>query len=72
MSAETTAAERDSNRLIESELTERAKRLEAAADSHVLSYLGPMYSPADDEVKDAVEEMAGKGRRRTRGPIGTS
>jgi hypothetical protein len=64
MSAETTAAERDSNRLIESELNGRAKTLEAAAGSHVLSYLGPMYPPADDEIKDAVEEMTGGRRRR--------
>jgi hypothetical protein len=64
VSAETTAAERDSNRLIESELIGRAEALEAAADSHVLSYLGPMYPPADDEVKDAVEELAGGRRRR--------
>jgi hypothetical protein len=63
MSAEATVAERDSNRLIESELAARATALEAAAGSHVLSYLGPMYPPADDEVKDAVEEMTG-GRRR--------
>jgi hypothetical protein len=58
MSAETTAAERDSNRLIEHELTARASALEAASGSHVLSYLGPMYPPADDEVKDAVEQIA--------------
>jgi hypothetical protein len=64
MSAETTAAERDSNRLIEGELIGRARALEDAAGAHVLSYLGPMYSPADDEVKDAVEEMAGGRRRR--------
>ena len=64
MSAETTASERDSNRLIESELTARAQALEAASGSHVLSYIGPMYPPADDEVKDAVEELAGGRRRR--------
>jgi hypothetical protein len=64
MSAEATAAERDSNRLIERELTQRAEALETAAGSHVLSYLGPMYPPADDEVKDAVEEMTGGRRRR--------
>lgn len=64
MSSEPTAAERDSNRLIESELRGRAEALEAAADAHILSYLGPMYPPADDEVKDAVEEMAGGRRRR--------
>jgi Serine dehydrogenase proteinase len=64
MSAEATAAERDSNRLIESELNGRAEALEAAAGSHVISYLGPMYPPADDEVKDAIEEMTGGRRRR--------
>jgi hypothetical protein len=64
MSAETTAAERDSNRLIESELTKRAEALEDAHDAHVISYLGPMYPPADDEVKDTVEEMTSGRRRR--------
>lgn len=64
MSAETTAVERDSNRLIERELIGRAEALEGAAKAHVLSYLGPMYPPADDEVKDAVEEMTGTRRRR--------
>jgi len=64
MSAESTAAERDSNRLIEGELNGRAEALEAATGSHVISYLEPMYPPADDEVKDAIEEMAGGRRRR--------
>jgi hypothetical protein len=65
MSVEATAAERDSNRLIESQLNQRAEALEAAlGGSHVLSYLGSMYPPADDEIKDAVEELAGGRRRR--------
>jgi hypothetical protein len=67
MSGETTAAERDSNRLIESELKARAEALEDASRSHVLSYLGPMYPPADDEVKDTIEEMTGGRRRRQEG-----
>jgi hypothetical protein len=64
MSTEASVAERDSNRLIESQLDQRAERLEAAANSRVLSYLGPMYEPADDQIKDAVEGLAGPRRRR--------
>ncbi len=65
MSAETAAAERDSNLIIEGQLDSRIERLEAAAGAHVVSYLGPMYEPADDEIKDAVEEIA-RTRRRPR------
>ncbi len=61
-SVDIAAAERDSNRLIESQLASRAKALEDAASAHVLSYLGPMYEPADDQIKDAVEAMVGYGR----------
>ncbi len=65
MSAETAAAERDSNLIIETQLDSRIETLESAADAHVVSYLGPMYEPADDEIKDAVEEVA-RTRRRPR------
>jgi membrane-bound ClpP family serine protease len=58
------AAERDSNRIIESQLDERAESLEGAADADVLSYLGPMFPPADDAIKDAVESRAKRRRRR--------
>lgn len=47
--------ERDSNRIIEGQLDERAAMLEDAADADVLSYLGPMFPPGDDVVKDVVE-----------------
>lgn len=53
-----TASERDSNNIIEAMLTTRAEAVEAAADADVLTYIGPMYPPADDEVKDAVEMIA--------------
>ncbi|MBA3616082.1 MAG: serine dehydrogenasease [Rubrobacteraceae bacterium] len=49
------AAERDSNKLIEQQLDERIKDLERAADADVLTYMGPIYRPADDEIKDAIE-----------------
>jgi hypothetical protein len=64
MSVEAAAAERDSNRLIEAQLVQRAVRLEEAVRGQVLSYLGPMYEPADDQIKDAVEDLAGLRRRR--------
>jgi hypothetical protein len=61
--AVSSAAERDSNRIIEAQLDERAGRLADAADADVLAYIGPMYSPGDAEVKDAVEEIKAKRRR---------
>jgi hypothetical protein len=62
---EISAAERDSNRIIEGQLDERAAALEAATEGDVLSYLGPMYPPGDDVVKDVVEAMK-KGQRTKR------
>lgn len=56
-SAPLTAAERDSNLIIEGQLDERAATLEKAARADVLAYLGPMYEPVDDEIKDAVEAI---------------
>jgi hypothetical protein len=60
-SAETTA-EHDSNRIIEAQLDERAEKLEEAANADIISYLGPMWPPADEAIKDVVE--ATKKRRR--------
>lgn len=53
----TSPAERDSNNIIEDQLRIRAEALEAAAKADVLTYLGPMYPPADDEIKDAIESI---------------
>jgi hypothetical protein len=53
------SADRDSNTIIEAQLDERAAAVESAADADVLTYVGPMYRPADDEIKDAVEANAG-------------
>lgn len=52
-----TVAELDSNRIIEAQLDERAGVLEEAAKADVLSYLGPMWPPADDAIKEAVEAI---------------
>lgn len=54
------SAERDSNRIIEQQLGERRESLEQAVDADVLSYVGPMYPPADDEIKDAIEAIDGR------------
>jgi ClpP class serine protease len=54
------AAERDSNRIIEHQLSERRATLEEAVNADVLSYVGPMYPPADDEIKDAIEAIDGR------------
>jgi hypothetical protein len=51
------AAEHDSNRIIEAQLDERVAALEDAANADVLSYLGPMWPPADEAIKDAVETV---------------
>lgn len=63
---ELTAAERDSNRIIEAQLDERAAVLEEAAGTDVLSYLGPMFPPGDDVVKDVIEGRKQSRRRRPR------
>ena len=57
MASELTAAERDSNSIIEGQLDVRIDALETATNADVLSYLGPIYPPADDLIKDAVESI---------------
>jgi len=57
MSAEASAAERDSNRIIEQQLDSRLAAVEEAANADAIAYLGPMYRVADDQVKDAVEAI---------------
>jgi hypothetical protein len=49
------AVERDANAIIQEQLDERLMEIESAADADVLAYLGPMFPPADDEIKTAVE-----------------
>ena len=50
-----TTAERDANIIIERQLDERVEALEQAMDADVVTYMGPMYTPADDAMKDAIE-----------------
>jgi membrane-bound ClpP family serine protease len=57
VATEHVAAEHDSNRIIEAQLDERAETLEQAADADVLSYVGPMWPPADGAIKEAVETI---------------
>ncbi|HEV2218379.1 MAG TPA: serine dehydrogenasease [Candidatus Dormibacteraeota bacterium] len=57
MASQPSQAERDSNRIIEGQLDARLAALEAAAGADVIAYLGDMYSPADDWIKDAVEAI---------------
>jgi ribosomal protein L31E len=52
-----TPAERDSNAIIETQLDARVTVLEALAKVDVLSYIGPMFPPADDQIKDAIEAI---------------
>ncbi len=53
-------AERDANTIIEQRLDDRIKALEKAADADVVTYMGPMYAPADDAMKDAIEGIETK------------
>lgn len=55
-------ADRDSNRIVERQLDERVAALEEAARADVITYLGPMYPPADDAIKDVVEGFAQRRR----------
>jgi hypothetical protein len=55
-------AERDSNSIIERQLDDRVDALEQAGNADVLTYLGPMYPPADDAIKDVVETRDGRRR----------
>jgi len=52
--------ERDADRIIETQLTERIATLEAAAKADVLSYFGPIYPMAAEMIKDAVEAIPNK------------
>jgi len=52
--------ERDANNIIEEQLDERIGAIEQAADADVVTYMGPMYPPAEDEIKDALECMPGR------------
>ena len=61
-SASVAAAERDSNSIIERQLDERVDALTSASKADVLTYLGPMYPPADDEIKDAIDTTPDKER----------
>lgn len=55
--ARESAAERDSNRIIEQQLDARVEEFEGLVDADVLAYMGPIYRPADAEIKDAVEAI---------------
>lgn len=57
-----TTVERDSNRIIEAELDLRARALAGIARADVLGYIGPIYPPADDEIKESLESLPDKRR----------
>jgi hypothetical protein len=60
VAASSAAAARDANSIIEQQLSERLIALEAAAKADVLTYLGPMYAPADDAIKDTIESLSNR------------
>lgn len=57
---ELTHAERDSNRIIEQQLRQRIIAIEEANDADVLTYIGPIFPPADDAIKDAIEDITSR------------
>ncbi|MHB8468284.1 MAG: SDH family Clp fold serine proteinase [Gaiellaceae bacterium] len=61
MSAASTL-DRDANSIIQRQLAERAEALEQQIDADLLAYLGPMYPPIDDAIKDAVEGISPRRR----------
>ena len=50
-------ADRDSNAIIERQLSDRIQAIEKAAGADVLTYVGPLYSMTVDAIKDAVESI---------------
>lgn len=52
----TSLAERDANIIIEQQLDDRVRGIEDAVDADVITYMGPMYMPADDLIKEAIED----------------
>lgn len=59
--AEAAAAERDANRIIEQQLQTRLADVEQVAKADLLAYFRPMFPPADDQIKDAVEAIPDRG-----------
>ena len=53
-------AERDANSIIEQQLDVRVAAIETAVDADVVTYFGPMYPPADDAIKEALEQVQGR------------
>lgn len=62
MPVESGVAERDSNIIIEQQLDYRLGQVEKAADVDLLTFMGPLFPPADEQVKDAVEAIEPKRR----------
>jgi hypothetical protein len=56
----TSQVERDANIIIEQQLDARVGAVEDAADADVLTYLGPMYPPADDAIKEALDGLTAR------------
>ena len=50
------------NELIEVQLNDLLKRLEAITAGDCLSYLGPIAFGADDAIRDAIEALRGRSK----------
>ena len=61
-----TAMGKGANELIEIQLNDLLKRIEAITAGDCLSYLGPIAFGADDAIRDAVEALRGRSKQRGR------
>lgn len=50
-------AELDANRIIESQLTSRLQAVENCMDADLITFIGPMHSPADELIKAFIEGL---------------
>lgn len=53
-------AEQDSNRIIEAQLDDRLKKLQAVMGADLLTYIGGIIYGAEDSIKDAIEDIANR------------
>lgn len=56
-------AEQDSNRIIEGQLDDRLRKIQAATSADVLTYVGGIVYGAEDSIKDAIEGIQNRSVR---------
>src|SRR5258708_5524285 len=53
----------DSNKIIEDELKARISEIEDKFKSDLIVYIGPIFSPLDDLIREAIEDIPDKKKR---------